>query len=147
MVPTTNDDAQAFLSVHSQAFLFTTLVDGSPIGWPMVGRLNDGGMEFSTYRSSAKARHLLANPMASCLVVPRDSEADRRTLLVTGSVSIREDRGGADAVKAHAGAGRSGIEVPSEVAEAVKARHDSGKRCVVRIELDDLRFSNLAEGM
>ena len=79
----------------------------------MVGRLNDGGIEFSTYRTSAKVRHLLANPMASCLVVPARRDADNRTVLVTGAVSIREDERATEVVKAHAGAGRSASRYPA----------------------------------
>ncbi|MET0146969.1 MAG: pyridoxamine 5'-phosphate oxidase family protein [Ilumatobacteraceae bacterium] len=136
-------DALAFLAANNQVFLFATLADGSPMGWPMVGRLNDGGMEFSTYRKSAKVRDVLRNDTASCLVVPREGDADGRTLMVTGAVSLREDHGGADAVKAAAGSGRSGIDVPKEIVESVRSRHDSGKRCILRIELDELRFGAL----
>ena len=49
----------------------------------------------------------------------------------------------ADVVKSAAGSGRSGIEVPKEIVETVKSRHDSGKRCIVRIELDRVQFGEL----
>ena len=136
-------EALAFLAAHSQAFLFTILADGSPMGWPMVGRLHDGAMEFSTYRKSAKVRALLQRARASCLVVPREGERDRRTLMVSGAVSIRDGHDGVDAGPADIGTGGAGIAVPDEVIDTVKARHRSSTRCVVRIELQDLRFGAL----
>lgn len=109
----------------------------------MVGRLNDGGIEFSTYRKSAKVRHVMRHPTASCLVVPRPASDDRRTLLVSGPVSLREHVEASAALTTHSRSAMPGIVVPAQIAATVRDRHDSGKRCVVRIEISEARFGAL----
>jgi len=134
-----------YLAQHTQVYLLARTADGSPTGYPMVGRLNDGGVEFSTYRKSAKVTNVLRNQRASCLVVPRDGSPERRTLWLCGRVSVREDEAAAAAVGREPGAAEPSIAVPSEIKQKVKARHDSGKRCVLRIEIEQFRFAGLPD--
>jgi hypothetical protein len=47
-------DVVEFLGRHNQVFLLTRRADGWPTGYPMVGNYHDNGIEFSTYRASAK---------------------------------------------------------------------------------------------
>lgn len=134
------EDAVEFVTTHSQVFLLSTLADGSPIGYPMVGRSNGAAVEFSTYRKSAKVRNVLRHPTTSCLVVPRAGSQDRRTLWVSGPVSVTDDASG---FKSANGTGTSGIAVPSGIVDTVGARHDAGKRCILRIEIEQFRFGTL----
>ena len=138
-------EALDFLAAHSQVYLLARLADGRPTGYPMVGRLAGGGIEFSTYRKSAKVAKVLRRERASCLVVPRDGSSERRTLWVCGPVSLRDEQGANVSVAQGAAVtGTStppGIAVPAAIRDKVRARHDSGKRCVLRIEVEQARFA------
>jgi hypothetical protein len=132
-----------FLAGHTQVYLLARTSDGAPIGYPMVGRLNDDGVEFSTYRKSAKVANVLRSDQASCLVVPRDGSADRRTLWVCGPVSIRDDDVASGVFERGPGTTETGLGVPQSIKDKVKARHGSGKRCVLRIDIEQFRFAEL----
>jgi hypothetical protein len=125
----------AFLERHNQVFLLTHRADGWPTGYPMVGTHRDGGIEFSTYRASAKVTRVLRDGVASCLVVPRDADGEPTCLWLRGPASLREP-GPSPAP------GRTGPvpSVPPEIADQVARRVADGKRGVLRIEVAATRW-------
>jgi pyridoxamine 5'-phosphate oxidase-like protein len=124
-----------FLEQHDQVFLLTHRADGWPTGYPMVGTYRDEGIEFSTYRASAKVRRVLRDGAASCLVVPRDHRGDTTCIWLRGPAAIRE-RGAVPTARRRA----AELDVPPDVASKVARRLDEGKRCVLRIEIRDTRW-------
>lgn len=133
-VPVT-DGHRRFLADHTQVYLVVRRLDGTPMGYPMVGRWEDGGMEFSTYRKSAKVRSLERDDRACCLVVPRDRAREPRVLAVWGRAAI----GGAGRERWQAALERDGedadsaLEVPAAVRAKVADRLATKKRVVVRV--------------
>jgi Pyridoxamine 5'-phosphate oxidase len=128
----------AFLERHNQVFLLTHRADGWPTGYPMVGTHRDGGIEFSTYRASAKVTRVLRDGAASCLVVPRDAEAEPTCLWLRGPASLREP--GSSRASRQAG---PVPPVPPEVAQQVARRLADGKRALLRVEIADTRWIGL----
>jgi hypothetical protein len=128
-------DVVEFLEQHDQVFLLTHRADGWPTGYPMVGTYRDGGLEFSTYRASAKVARVLRDEVASCLVVPRGQNRDRTCLWLAGPATIR-DTGSSPARRRRAPA----PHVPPEVADLVARRIEDGKRCLLRVGIDVTRW-------
>jgi hypothetical protein len=128
-------DVIEFLSQHDQVFLLTRRGDGWPTGYPMVGNYRDDGIEFSTYRASAKVARVMRDGRASCLVVPRDQAEDARSLWVRGAATIREG-----VPPARSPARGSDLGVPDDVAAKVTRRLEEGKRCVLRVEVSEARW-------
>jgi Pyridoxamine 5'-phosphate oxidase len=128
-----------FLSRHSRVFLLVR--DGDrPVGYPMTGRLIDGALEFSTYRKSAKVRHIERDERVCCVTVPRDSPEDNRALVTWGGAAINEQsRANWLSVSGRERAS-TGIAVPPEVVKQVSDRIATNKRVVVRVELLSARF-------
>jgi Pyridoxamine 5'-phosphate oxidase len=133
-------EALAFLEKHSTMFLLMHRLDGTPTGYPMVGRLHDGALEFSTYRKSAKVRRLERDGRVCVVVVPRDRAREPRVLAVWG----RAETTTADPERwqraAEAARSPSEIEVPASVRRKVSDRLASGKRTVVRVTLLTAQF-------
>src|SRR6266568_1964203 len=60
--------ATQFLAAHRDVVLFCRDADGSPIGYPMRSvSVSGSAAYFTTYRKSAKVRHLERDP-AACLL-------------------------------------------------------------------------------
>jgi len=143
-----NDVHREFLASHPQVFLVVRRPDDTPMGYPMVGRWADGALEFSTYRKSAKVRHVEADPRVCCLCVPRDSELEHRVLAAWGRGFI--EMAGRDRWRA-AIEGRetapAGIAVPDSVRAKVADRLATSKRVVLRVELESAAFVRGAHGL
>jgi hypothetical protein len=134
-------DALEFIGAHSHVYLLGRRPDGYPTGWAMTARARGDAVDFSTYRASAKVRYLAATGVASVLSMSED-DADRRILLAEGPLSVLDAAvwfdGQADPPASRSDASRS---VPSEVVDTVASRHESGKRCVLRVSIERASFS------
>jgi hypothetical protein len=137
-------DVVEFLGRHNQVFLLTRRADGWPTGYPMVGNYHDNGIEFSTYRASAKVARVMRDGRASCLVVPRDQAEDARSLWIRGAARILANATAlappAPTPSSGLGTRTSDLRVPEQVAAKVALRHEEGKRCVLRVEVGETRW-------
>ena len=131
-------DALAFLAEQGHVYLLGRRPDGYPTGYAMMGRVRDGGVEFSTYRASAKVRNLARDGVASILAVSEVAEDDR-VLHAEGPVAVLDGTAWLDAARGEMSAGPGAV--PSEITDTVAARHASGKRCVLRVTIEQARFS------
>jgi hypothetical protein len=131
-------DVVEFIGRHNQVFLLTHRDDGWPTGYPMVGNSRDGGVEFSTYRASAKVARVVREGHASCLVVPRDGSGDDRCLWIAGAAGIRDDTEASAARTSEPGA--AGLAVPADIAAKAALRMHEGKRCLMRVEIRATRW-------
>jgi hypothetical protein len=135
------DVHRRFLAHHTQVYLVVRRLDGKPMGYPMVGRWEDGGLEFSTYRKSAKVRHIEHDHRVCCLVVPRDRTCDDRLLSVWGRAAMVDANRDRWRTALHSGEGRAaGIAVPPEVRARVADRMASQKRGILRVDVERAAF-------
>jgi hypothetical protein len=108
----------------------------------MMSRVTRGTVSFSTYRSSAKVRNLLREGVGGILAVAKDP-GDDRVLGAEGTVSVHdgsewfEDQDLGPPVPP----ADFRPSVPAEIVQKVSSRHQSGKRCVLRLTLTGARFS------
>ncbi len=142
------DQALAFIAANPHSFLLAQRGDGYPTAWAMMARVEGGAVEFSTYRASAKVRILLDAGVAG-IVAAAEDPADPRVLVAGGPVELVEARqwvGEASGATSGnpTGSGAMSRQVPSSVSDKVRSRHDSGKRIVLRVALDQARFSTKA---
>ncbi|HJQ85827.1 MAG TPA: pyridoxamine 5'-phosphate oxidase family protein [Candidatus Binatia bacterium] len=124
--------ADAFLREHTRTFLVTVRPDGAPACHPMVGFWRNGALYINTYRASAKARNLLAEPRVACVVVTDDDARPFRGVVLRGRAEIAD-------VPAVQRSDRPAV-VGHDVADLVQARLAAGKRVLVRIVPDDVRL-------
>lgn len=129
-----------YLCEQHQVFLLTHRADGWPTGYPMVGNYRDGGVEFNTYRASAKVTRVLREARAAGLVVPRDDSPDRRCLWFAGPAAIREDVRGLGAEPGAAPPRGSLPTVADDVVANVARKLAEGKRCILRVEVAETRW-------
>ena len=137
---TSVDDALEFIGAHSHVYLLGRRPDGYPTGWAMTARARDDAVDFSTYRASAKVRYLAATGVASVLAMS-EGDADRRVLLAEGPVSVLDAAVWFDDGAAPESRSDASRTVPSEVVDKVASRHESGKRCVLRVSIEQASFS------
>jgi hypothetical protein len=137
----TTEEVLEFVAANTHVYLLGRRSDGYPTVWAMTARAVDGGVEFSTYRASAKVRHLLREATATVLVPAGDPD-DHRVLITSGRVALGDARAWGSSGPAGTGSPPSVVRlVPEGVAEKVQSRHDSGKRVVLRLSIDEARFS------
>jgi hypothetical protein len=136
----TVDEILEFVRANPRAFLLGRRSDGYPTAWAMTAGAGDGVIEFTTYRKSAKVKHLLREGVAGVVV-----QADDGRMLITG--------GPIEAVDGHhwldeASGGdtrrppEAHREVPPSVTEKVRSRHQDGKRIVLRVRIEGGRFAD-----
>jgi hypothetical protein len=142
------DAHRSFLADNTQVYLVVRRADGAPMGYPMVGRWADGGLEFSTYRKSAKVRFIERDEKVCCLVVPRDRAQDRRVLAAWGPAAIADAsrERWRRAAEASGVDGSVGIDVPEEVRRKVSSRLEAQKRVILRVDVDRAAFVGPADG-
>jgi hypothetical protein len=134
-------DALRFIDAHSHVYLLGRRPDGYPTGWAMTARVGEAAVDFSTYRASAKVRYLADAGVASVLAVA-DDEGDHRVLTVEGPVSLLDAAAWIDdEPTATTAAPDARRPVPSEIIDNVASRHESGKRCVLRVTIERAHFS------
>ena len=129
------DDVAAFVARYTRMFLLTRRPDGAPTIHPMTGFFADGRVTMTTYRKSAKARNVVRDERASCLVVNGYGHADVRGALVRGRGRLRE---GSMAVPADSAS--AAPKISDGVTARVAERMASGKRVFLDVEPDDARF-------
>jgi nitroimidazol reductase NimA-like FMN-containing flavoprotein (pyridoxamine 5'-phosphate oxidase superfamily) len=137
-----NDTDRQFLSDNTRVYLIVGEADDRPMGYPMTGRWESDALEFSTYRKSAKVRHIERDPRVCCLVTSRDRTVDGRVLVVWGWARVGaagQERWRA-ALQAPDGGPRS-IDVPETVRQKVASRLETSKRVIVRVEVETAMFA------
>jgi Pyridoxamine 5'-phosphate oxidase len=135
-----SDSHRQFLAEHTQVYLVVRRPDGTPMGYPMVGRWEDGALEFSTYRKSAKVRYVERDDRVCCLVVPRDHCAGDRVLAVWGRAAMGEASRERWQAAVNGPTGAVGIEVPAAVRAKVADRLGTSKRGILRVEVERAAF-------
>lgn len=144
--PTVVADALAFIRRRPHVFLLARRADGFPTAYPMLSKVRGGAVDFSTYRSSAKVTNLLRDGVAAILAVSEVPDDDR-VAFAQGVVTVLDGTHWLDDDDDEAGeafaSGAPGFlaSVPKVVAATVSARHDGGKRCVLRVTIEQARFS------
>jgi hypothetical protein len=134
------DAHRQFLAEHTQVYLVVRRPDGTPMGYPMVGRWQDGALEFSTYRKSAKVRYVERDDRVCCLAVPRDSSEEDRVLAVWGRAAMGDAGRERWQAAANGPTGAVGIEVPASVRAKVADRLSTSKRGILRVEPERAAF-------
>jgi uncharacterized pyridoxamine 5'-phosphate oxidase family protein len=126
-----------FLRNNHRAFLFCRDELGRPIGYAMqsIG-CSVTSLYFTTYAKSPKVRHLRADPAAACVVLGQQHSMDRRWVSVRGTADVY--RPSAEEIDEMIGAGTSDGRVPDSVVAGVRDRLISGKRCFIRLALDEV---------
>jgi hypothetical protein len=124
------DDEDAFLREHRRAFLFVTRGDGSPTCYPMVGLYNDGRMEFSAYRKSAKVTRIRRSPAVGALVTADATDDDHRAVLVNGRATVVDTT----SLPPSSGADPEAMGVPTEIVESAANAMRSQRRCTIRLD-------------
>jgi hypothetical protein len=136
------DEALSFIAEHPHVYLLARRVDGYPTGYAMMARVSRVAVLFSTYRSSAKVKNLLREGGGGILAMSKDPGNDQ-VLLAAGPVTIHdggdqfEDQILASAIRPpdfHPA-------VPTAIIEHVSSRHESGKRCILRLTVTSAHFS------
>lgn len=126
-----------FLRNNHRAFLFCRDELGRPIGYAMQSIGCDAAcLYFTTYAKSPKVRHLRADPAAACIVLGQPDSADPCWISVRGTAEIYWPT--AEEIDEMIGAGTSDGRVPDSVVAGVRDRLISGKRCVIRLSLDEV---------
>ncbi len=130
----------AFLQRNHRAFLFCRDGDGHPIGYAMRSvAYEPGRLYFSTYTKSAKVRHLLADPEAACVVLSEEqTDADWPSWVsLRGRAEVY--RPSSEEIEAMLSGSSSEERVPQSVITKVHDRLLSGKRCFIRIDLEEVQ--------
>jgi general stress protein 26 len=126
-----------FLRDNRRAFLFCRDGSGRPIGYAMQSiRCDLTSLYFSTYTKSPKVKHLRTNPAAACLIVGEGEGCNRAWASVRGTAEIfapsleQID----ELISARPPDGR----VPDRVVAGVRDRLTTGKRCFIRLVIDEV---------
>ncbi len=126
-----------FLRHNRRAFLFCRDESRRPIGYAMTSvGCDHGRLYFSTYAKSPKVKHLRADPAAACVVLGEHDGTDRPWVSVRGIVEIY--RPSAEEIDKMFGAGSPDGRIPDSVVTKVRDRMLSGKRCLIRLSLDEV---------
>lgn len=133
-------EALTFIAEHPHVYLLARRGDGYPTGYAMTAKVKEGAVEFSTYRSSAKVKNLVRDGVAGILAAS-EAVGDDRVVLVHGPVSVVDENRLEQSEVARPGPDVTGRPVPREITDKVAARHQSGKRCVLRVTIATARFS------
>jgi hypothetical protein len=134
-------DVTDFLSRHHRAFLFCRDLAGEPTGYAMRTVAYRGGeLLFATYIKSAKVRNIRARPEVACLV-QSGAEQNASWVSVRGHAEI--DLPARDEVDALLASASSDARVPDAVVATVRDRLISGKRCIIRVAVNEIVASNL----
>lgn len=125
--------ATRFLADHPDVVLFCRDEQGSPIGYPMrTAAMRGSMMYFTTYRKSAKVRHLERDALVSVLCFIQDGPRRVEWVEAAGKATVwspspeevndlicgRDDR------------------VPAAMLDHVRRRLVDGKRIMVRVDVE-----------
>lgn len=134
-------DVADFLGRHHRAFLFCRDAAGEPMGYAMRTIAYRGGeLLYTTYTKSTKVANLRARPEVACLV-QSGPEPDASWVSVRGRAKI--DLPARDEVDALMSSASSDARVPDAVAAMVADRLTSGKRCIIRVTVEEVVATSL----
>jgi len=144
----TPSEALGFIGRHPHVYLLARRADGYPTGYAMMAKVCDAGVDFSTYRASVKVKNLLRDGVAAILAVSDDADDDR-VLYAEGQVSLLQDATFVEETsqldeetsRRQPCSSSRKPAVPAEITEKVSARHEAGKRCVLRMTIERADFS------
>jgi uncharacterized pyridoxamine 5'-phosphate oxidase family protein len=126
-----------FLRDNRRAFLFCRDESGRPIGYAMQSiRCDISSLYFSTYTKSPKVKHLRTNPAAACLILGGREGTDQAWASVRGTAEISAPS--AEEIDELIGAGPPDGRVPDRVVAGVRDRLTTGKRCIIRLVIDEV---------
>lgn len=132
-----------FMHQNRRAFLFCRDESGRPIGYAMQSvRYEPGSLYFSTYARSAKVQHLRADPAVACVVLGQNDGTDA-WVSVRGTAEVY--RPSVEETDLMVGAESADGRVPDWVMTTVRERMISGKRCVIRVALDEVLAARLPD--
>jgi hypothetical protein len=128
-----------FLSTHVMwnTYLMVIRADGSATGYPMLAAHHEGRLEFTTYRSAAKTKRILANPRLCCVLRSRPDEF-ARAIAVWGDAIEAPDDG--DNFMSRPVDEQPPIVVPGAMRSNVNDRLDAGKRTLFKMPIDRAEF-------
>ena len=140
-LPTPDDPALVdFLRRHHRAFLFCRDEGGSPIGYAMRSiTYEEQRLYFATYTKSAKVRHLQADPEVACVVVSEDRAGECWPSWVSlwGRADIY--RPSPEETESILERSTPELRVPESVITKVHDRLLSGKRSLIRLDIEEVR--------
>jgi|GEM_PF-1724664 len=132
-----------FVRQNRRAFLFCRDESGRPIGYAMQSiRYEPGSLYFSTYVKSPKVRHLRADPSVACIVMGQKDGTDA-WVSVRGTAEVY--RPSVEEIDLMIGAESADGRVPDRVMTTVRERMISGKRCLIRVALDEILTARLPD--
>jgi uncharacterized pyridoxamine 5'-phosphate oxidase family protein len=129
-----------FLRRNHRAFLFCRDEGGNPIGYAMRSiTYEPRRLYFATYTKSAKVRHLQADPAVACVVVSEDGAGECWPSWVSlqGRAEIHQP----SPAETESILERSSpeVRVPESVITKVHDRLLSGKRSLIRLDVQEVR--------
>lgn len=139
--PTPDDPALVdFLRCNHRAFLFCRDEGGNPIGYAMRSiTYEPRRLFFSTYTKSAKVRHLQADPEIACVVMSEGGadECWPSWVSLQGRAEVyRPTPAEAESILGHSS---PEVRVPESVITKVHDRLLSGKRSLIRLDVQEVR--------
>jgi hypothetical protein len=129
-----------FLRRNHRAFLFCRAEGGHPIGYAMRSiTYEPRRLYFATYTKSAKVRHLLADPEVACVVVSegRAGEGWPSWVSLQGRAEIY--RPSPAEIETMLERSSPEVRVPDSVIAKVHDRLLSGKRSLIRLDVEEVR--------
>jgi hypothetical protein len=104
----------------------------------------DRQLLFTTYTKSAKVQNMRADPSVACVVLA-ESQPEKAWVSIRGTAVIHQ--ASPAEVEALIPASSSDPRVPDAMVAKVRDRLTTGKRCIVRVTIDDIVCSaGLSEG-
>ena len=129
-----------FLQRNHRAFLFCRGEGGDPVGYPMRSiTYAPCRLYFATYTKSAKVRHLMADPEVACVVVSEDRTGEGWPSWVSLRGRAEIYRPSAAETESMLQRGSPEVRVPDSVIANVHDRLLSGKRSLIRLDVEEVR--------
>lgn len=126
--------ATQFIAAHRDVVLFCRDAGGAPIGYPMrCTSVSGSAVHFTTYRKSAKVRHLERDPAVHLLCSVATGEDSVEWVDASGTVTIWSPAG-AELDRLLSGP-RDG-RVPAGMLDHVRGRLLDGKRVMLTVEVE-----------
>ena len=129
-----------FLRRNHRAFLFCRDEGGHPIGYAMRSiTYEPRRLYFATYTKSAKVRHLLADPEVACVVVSEDRAGEGWPSWVSLQGRAEIYRPSPAEIETMLERSSPEVRVPDSVIAKVHDRLLSGKRSLIRLDVEEVR--------
>jgi uncharacterized pyridoxamine 5'-phosphate oxidase family protein len=129
-----------FLRSNHRAFLFCRDEGGHPIGYAMRSiTYEPRRLYFATYTKSAKVRHLLADSDVACVVVSEDRAGQGWPSWVSLRGRAEIYRPSPAEIESMLQRSSPEVRVPDSVIAKVHDRLLSGKRSLIRLDVEEVR--------